>query len=519
MKGNPFALALFALTFAVATTRAQDFWTNRFDGLGNNTDQAWAIAVDGNGNAFVTGSSDRNATGYSGYDYATIKYSSDGLSLWTNYYNGVGDGEDEPRAIAVDHNGDVFVTGQAFGDGSSVDYATIKYSNNGTSVWTNCYNGIGSGYDQANAIAVDVLGSVYVTGYSQGSGSDGECVTIKYSSLGMPLWTNRYGAGYGDDVGRAIAVNSSNDVFVAGFSVGDGSGWDYVTIKYTSDGVPLWTNRYNGPANSDDYASAMAVDVGGNVIVTGFSYNGLSYDYATIKYSSGGLLLWTNCYNGPGNGTDLARAIVVDGGGNAFVAGSSSSLSDLGNGYPGYLTIKYSNDGVPLWTNRYDISGTGAGEARAIAVDGSGNVIVTGGAAGYATIKYSNSGVPLWTNRCNGPGNGLGEARAVALSGNGDVFVTGYLTGYGSDYDYVTIKYAAVPLPQIAVLENPRASAGEFSFDLVAERGGQFAIQVSTNLMNWDAVRQVTIPASGSTNIVETLSSEVGQTYYRALRQ
>jgi hypothetical protein len=309
-------------------------------------------------------------------------------------------------------------------------------------------------------------------------------------------------------------VNSSNDVFVAGLSVGDGSGWDYVTIKYSSDGVPLWTNRYKGPANSEDYASAMAVDVGGNVIVTGFSYNGLSYDYATIKYSSGGLPLWTNRYNGSGNGTDLARAIAVDGSGNAFVTGASYA-----NGYSGYLTIKYSNDGVPLWTNRYDISETGAGEARAIAVDSGGNVVIAGGAAGYATIKYSNSGVPLWTNRCNGPGNGLGEARAVALSGNGDVFVTGYLTGYGSDYDYVTIKYAAGSLPQVVFLANPQASAGGFSFDVVAEPGGQFAIQVSTNLVNWEVIRQVTIPASGSTNIVEVFTLQTGQKYYRAQRQ
>lgn len=514
MKGNFFALALFVLTFAVATTRAQGSWTNRFNGSGNNRDQAWAIAVDGNGNAFVTGSSDRNATGYSGYDYATIKYSPEGLSLWTNYYNGAADNEDEPRAIAVDHNGDVFVTGRAFGDGSSVDYATIKYSNNGTPVWTNCYNGIESGYDQANAIAVDVLGSVYVTGYSQGSGSDGECITIKYSSLGVPLWTNRYGAGYGEDAGRAIAVNCSNDVFVAGSSVGDGSGWDYAMIKYSSDGVPLWTNRYNGPANSEDYASAVAVDVGGNVIVTGISYNGLSYDYTTIKYSSAGLPLWTNCYNGSGNGTDLARAIVVDGGGNAFITGASYA-----NGYSGYLTIKYSNNGVPLWTNRYDISGTGAGEARAIAVDGSGNVIITGGAAGYSTIKYSNSGVPVWTNRCNGPGNGLGEARALALTGNGDVFVTGYLTGYGSDYDYVTIKYAAGSLQQVTVLANPQASAAGFSFDLIAEPGGQFAIQFSTNLVDWEAIREVVIPTGGNTNIVEALTPGPGQKFYRAQRQ
>ncbi len=48
--------------------------------------------------------------------------------------------------------------------------------------------------------------------------------------------------------------------------------YDYATIKYSSAGVPLWTNRYNGPANREDYAYAVAVDGSNNVIVTGSSY-------------------------------------------------------------------------------------------------------------------------------------------------------------------------------------------------------------------------------------------------------
>ena len=78
---------------------------------------------------------------------------------------------------------------------------------------------------------------------------------------------------------------------------------DYATIKYSSAGVPLWTNRYNGPGNGDDYATAVAVDGSNNVIVTGYSTGSAGdLDYATIKYSSAGVPLWTNRYNGPGNG-------------------------------------------------------------------------------------------------------------------------------------------------------------------------------------------------------------------------
>ena len=119
-----------------------------------------------------------------------------------------------------------------------------------------------------------------------GSGSGADYATIKYSSAGVPLWTNRYnGPGNGNDAARAVAVDGSNNVIVTGESDGSGSYKDYATIKYSSAGVPLWTNRYNGPANGTDLSLAVAVDSSNNVIVTGTSHSsGSGYDFATIKY-------------------------------------------------------------------------------------------------------------------------------------------------------------------------------------------------------------------------------------------
>src|SRR5262249_48796120 len=68
------------------------------------------------------------------------------------------------------------------------------------------------------------------------------------------------------------------------------------------DGQPLWTNRFNGNANGDDYAASLAMDGNGNVYVTGYSSGAASgFDYTTIKYSSAGAPSWTNQYNGPLN--------------------------------------------------------------------------------------------------------------------------------------------------------------------------------------------------------------------------
>src|SRR5882672_4559415 len=88
-----------------------------------------------------------------------------------------------------------------------------------------------------------------------------------------------------------------------------------------------WVRRYDGPAgNGIDYANDIAVDVSGNVYVTGKSAgNGTNYDYATVKYNSSGTLLWAARYDGPaGNGMDVAKSIAVDGAGNVYVTGGSA---------------------------------------------------------------------------------------------------------------------------------------------------------------------------------------------------
>jgi hypothetical protein len=92
-----------------------------------------------------------------------------------------------------------------------------------------------------------------------------------------------------------LAVDVNGNVVVAGSS-NSTNGWpdtDYLTIKYSGMGVPLWTNRYSGPANGPDRAYAVAVDSSGNVFVTGESWNGTTFDYVTIKYSSAGVPLLT----------------------------------------------------------------------------------------------------------------------------------------------------------------------------------------------------------------------------------
>jgi hypothetical protein len=315
------------------------------------------------------------------------------------------------------------------------------------------YNGIGNGNDFALAIAVDALHNVYVTGQSFDSPLTSDYVTIKYNSAGQEQWVARYNHFGGELNGAtAIAVDTAGNVHVTGES-----DYDYATIKYDAAGQEQWVARYDGSGpvgNSADGATAIAVDDSGNIYVTGFSVSsGGDYDYATIKYSSAGQEQWVSRYNGPGNDWDLANDIVVNKSGNVYVTGQS-----VGTTYPDYdyATIKYDSAGQEQWVSRYNGPGNGEDDAVGVVLDNAGNVYVTGasegsgGAFDYATIKYNQSGDQQWVVRYQGPGNSYDLARAIAVDDSGNVYVSGNSVGLGTGSDYTTIKYvqAARPRPK-----------------------------------------------------------------------
>jgi len=430
-----FALPVFA--------QVDTAWVRRYNGPVDTTeDVAQAIAVDASGNVYVTGYS---WGGGSNYDYATIRYSADGDTVWVRRYNGPQNNWDQAHALALDASGNIYVTGESRGLVSSPDYATIKYYPNGDTAWLRRYNGTGNAVDNAYAIAVDASANVYITGASADTSFTFDYATIKYNSNGGTAWVKRYnGSGNGDDQATAIALEGSGNVHVTGFTTESGTLRDYTTIKYDPSGDTAWVRRYNGPGNGYDEATAIALDDSGNVYVTGYSEgSGTSWDYATIKYNSSGDTVWVRRYNGTLGAGDYARAIAVDGSGNVYVTGLS-----FGSGTgEDYCTIKYKANGDTAWVRRYNGPGNAGDDAHAIAVDGSGNVYVTGESYGgganydYLTIKYDPVGYTIWEKRYNGPANDHDHGYAMTLDGSDNLYVTGKSFGFGTDYDFTTIKY------------------------------------------------------------------------------
>jgi hypothetical protein len=338
----------------------------------------------------------------------------------------------------------VYVTGRSAGSGTREDFATIKYDSSGTQKWVRRYT---SSYydDEALDIAIDSGGNVIVTGVSAAKDSGNDYYTIKYGPDGSTKWTQRYDGPIGEgDKATGVAVDSENNVYVTGVSQGDGTSWDVCTIKYSPAGAQLWVKRWDSPVHKSDGGTDIAIDDYDFAYVTGYSYKvGDDADYLTIKYNRNGTLKWTQRYSGPSNGPDVAWAIAIDGNG-VYVTGSSwGRLTDSD-----YVTVRYFRGGTQTFAKRYSGPAGKADVAQAIAA-ANGMVYVTGfssdgsGLGDYFTIAYGGAGGLKWADRYNGTASTFDQAYAIGVNPvNGNVYVTGGSGGVQTKSDFLTIGYA-----------------------------------------------------------------------------
>ncbi|MHA6249646.1 SBBP repeat-containing protein [Pontibacter sp. CAU 1760] len=441
----------------------EQVWASRYDK--GRFDTSRAIAVDNQGGVFVTGLS-YGETGSP--DFATVRYdAATGEEAWASRYDG--GFSDEVVAIAVDNAGGVYITGSSHNsDFTKTDYATVCYAAaTGEEIWASRYDG-GSD-NQARAIAVDNQGGVYVTGYSYNSDPNTDYATVRYAAAtGEQVWASRYDEGR-FDISRAIAVDNQGGVYVTGYSVGETGSSDFATIRYdAATGEQAWASRFDEIVSTADRAIAVATDEDGNSYVTGTSSGGFS-SITTIKYAPSGEQLWVVQYKH----NSIAAAIAVDNQGGVYVTGYSHGET----GSPNYATVRYdAATGEQVWAKHYD--GGGSDVAVSIAVDNQGGVYITGSSYNsdyttkdYATVRYdAATGEQVWVQRYDGPEDSLGEATAIAVDNQGGVYVTGY--SYNSGFtgtDYATVRYDAATGEQTWV---SRYSAATFNAAIAVDNQG-----------------------------------------------
>ena len=111
---------------------------------------------------------------------------------WVKRYNSTGNYSDYVTDMAVDESGNVSVTGYTYYSSTNSDFLTIKYNTIGTQQWAKTYDGTYHGGDRANTIALDKQGNVYVSGESQNIYGKKVYGRVKYSNSGIELWSREY---------------------------------------------------------------------------------------------------------------------------------------------------------------------------------------------------------------------------------------------------------------------------------------------------------------------------------------
>jgi len=351
-----------------------------FPASGNGLDQPVAVVVDAAGNVVVTGVG--HALGRA-TDFVTTKRGPTGAVLWTIAYNGPASSHDEPKAIAQDAEGNVYVTGSSRGAKNN-DYATVKYSPQGKELWTARYDG--GHNDVATAMTVGPDGSVYVAGYSDGDGGRPEGHTIvKYSSAGAQVAVFSLGEDAEtafDGAGpSAIKVDPAGNLLVAGAAAGLQEDFDLLVVKLDAKGGTIAESRFGGARNSQDFASALAIQPDGSFVVAGKGgAAGTAGSYLfVVGFDAAGQLSWANRHGGPGD--DAVRAVAVS-------IGAQGDVSVLGSiargGTESLVVLKLDRQG-----NRVGLTDEPLGGAVAFAES---NAIVPGELI-TATIKPGATGV------------------------------------------------------------------------------------------------------------------------------
>jgi uncharacterized delta-60 repeat protein len=312
-------------------------------------------------------------------------------------------------------------------------------------LWTRIHAGDADEGDYGTGIAADADGNVVVTGYVVNDLFDEQGIWVrKYDPDGEAVWTDLYDLGFlGREMSRDVETDAAGNVLVAGDV--DSEIW---VRKYEPDGDVLWTVTEDDLGAYRSRAYGVAADAAGNVFVAGWIEMSAGDDEDTWlrKYAPDGSVIWTRTFDaGCASFGDHAYGVATDGDGNVVIAGDYTAPGGVGCA-TGVLVRKYDADGAVLWTLQDDAS-----EARGVATDADGNVVVVGfdwnGGAGEGDDlwirKYDRDGTRIWTRTHSGAASDDDYGYGIATDGDGNVLVTGRVVDRADDANIWVRKYDA----------------------------------------------------------------------------
>ena len=429
------------------------------------------------------------------------------VRAWGTYY---GDNLFQlSQSVITDSNNNVYISGRSdnsslgiiatsgafqtiFGGGSS-DLFIVKFDSNGNRLW-GTYCG-GAANEQDNKMCISSTNEIYIVGTVNAAGSaiatpgshqstysgstDG--FLMKFDSNGIKIWGTYYGGPDFDNT-KTCAVDNSGDVYIGGATsstlssaisssgshqVNFSGNLDGFIAKFSSSGVRLWGTYYGGVNN--EWVHSLSTDNLGNLFACGETtswafnsqiatpgshqqvYTSSVCDAFLVKFNSSGIRQWGTFYGGIGE--DIAYDCDVDGSGNVYMVGMTSTNTNTFIASPGYqgthgggtydaFFCKFSNSGVRQWGSYY--GGNQSDDAFDCEVDISGNLYFVGNTNTTAPGVFATAGshqilassapdsyIVKFTTNCTRVwgsyygGTGADVSRGIALSSNGDLYITG----------------------------------------------------------------------------------------------
>ncbi|MBK7128262.1 MAG: S8 family serine peptidase [Crocinitomicaceae bacterium] len=463
-------VALFSKTALSQIHHTSLEWVDRSPVVGDALYHSASI-VNG-GHLYVT-SNVRNINGNT--DIMTIKYDTNGDTLWVSTYAGSANGDDYGVDIKF-LSGNIWVVGAAKNTGTGYDYCTLRYnSTTGAQTYVNNFNGAGNGDDIPTALLVE-SSAVYVCGGSEATNGFSDFAVNKLNFGPGGTWTKYYNYANLHD-GATSIISSGTNVIVTGGSAAAVGDWDLATLKIHKLTGSMTVTRTNITGATMVEANSMTSDSLNNIYITGYAEVSGNKNIQTIKLDSNLALTWIVDY--VDSYDDVANDLGVDGYGNIYVTG----YTELSTGGTNFVTLKYDPAGSLLWSS---FTGNGsqietcASEKIAVTNEGESFIAGTinnGGSSNMRIVKYNTSGQEYFIREFS-TDNVDYSALDIRLNGS-DIYVTGVAERIDTT-ELTVLKYSILETSIDAVVDsagnNPRVKG-----EIVVRFNPDFIIEENVN--------------------------------------
>jgi len=414
-------------------------WQWAIDAGGTGADRGFNIYIDDSNNCYVTGYFEGTAT-FGSYsltssgnkDIYVAKADADGTWQWASRA-GAANGIDMGRAIAMDGNGNIYVTGQF---ANTADFGSYSLTSNGmedifvakldqNGIWQWAVSAGGTGFDMGGDISIDDNENLYITGgcetatfgpYSITSAGGTDIYVAKLDNEGNWLWATGVVGSSAYEYSWGIVLDGTGNPYITGYfketavfgsySITSSGSEDIFVAKIDQNGTWQWATKAGG--SSWDFGYDIAIDEAANCYVTGkfsstanFGTGSLtssgSYDVFVAMIDANGVWQWAA--GAGGTGMDCGYKITLDDAENSYLTGDFRETATFGSdtfsssGENDIFVAKADANGIWQWA--VQAGGVGWDLGFGIALDNEANCYLTGlfeDTSTFGSYSFTSSG-------------------------------------------------------------------------------------------------------------------------------